>query len=57
MRHIVIRSIMSLVWVVAAIAGFAKGNLGLAIIYAIVGVAFGLNAWKQYKKLKEDGEN
>lgn len=57
MRHIVIRSIMALVWVGASVAGFVNGNKGLAIVYAIVGVVFGLNAWKQYKKLKEDGEN
>lgn len=56
MRHVVIRSIMSLIWVVVAIAGLVNGTGMISLVYAVVGVAFGLNAWKQYKKLKADGE-
>ena len=51
MRHIVIRSIMSLVWVVVAIASLVNGSALMALVYGVVGAAFGINAWKQYKEL------
>lgn len=56
MRHIVIRSIMALVWVGTAVASLVSGNTLMALVYGAIGVVFGLNAWKQYKKLTRDGE-
>ncbi|MCQ2494625.1 MAG: hypothetical protein MJ104_08485 [Lachnospiraceae bacterium] len=56
MRHIIIRSIMAIVWVVAAIASIATANYMMTLVYGVVGVAFGLNARKMYLQKKEDGE-
>lgn len=50
MRHIVIRSIMSLVWVAVAVYSLANGDKLMALTYGVIGVVFGINAWKQYKK-------
>ena len=56
MRHIIIRSIMAIVWVVAAIASLATANYMMTLVYGVVAVAFGLNARKMYLQKKEDGE-
>jgi len=54
MRHIIIRSIMAIIWIVVAAASLINGGGMLALVYVAVGVFFGINAIKMYKKMKEE---
>lgn len=56
MRHIIIRSIMAIVWVVAAIASIANANYLMTLVFGVVGVAYGFNARKMYLQMKDNGE-
>lgn len=54
MRHIIIRSIMGLVWIVAAVAMAIQGQGTNAILPSVVGAAFLYSAVSMWKKGKKD---
>ncbi len=53
MRHIIIRTIMALVWIAAAIVSLTKGNTQSFILGLIMGIAFGGSALMMIKKNKK----
>lgn len=58
MRHVYIRGILALIWLVAAIASGLSGNLQMMGLYVIVGGAFLYSAYATWKKEKSNkGEN
>ena len=40
MRHVLIRGIMGLIWLAAAVVSGVSGNLGMAVLYLLLGVVF-----------------
>lgn len=58
MRHVYIRGIVGLVWVVAAIASGISGNLEMAAMYVVLGGVFFYSAYATWKKeTNHKGEN
>lgn len=58
MRHIYIRGIVGLVWLVAAVMSGISGNLEMTAMYAVVGGAFLYSAYATWKKkMSHKGEN
>ena len=53
MRHVVIRGVLALIWLAAAVSGLS-GNLEWAGLYVLMGAAFGYSAWASWKKAKSD---
>lgn len=51
MRHVVIRGILALIWLAAAVSGLS-GNLEMTGLYILMGAAFGYSAWASWKKAK-----
>ena len=54
MRHIVIRGILALIWLAAAVVSGLSNNLEWAGLYVLMGAAFGYSAWASRKKTKND---
>ena len=54
MRHIVIRGILALIWLAAAVVSSLSNNLEWAGLYVLMGAAFGYSAWASWKKAKND---
>ena len=54
MRHVYIRGILALIWLVAAIVSGLSGNLEWAGLYVLMGAAFGYSAWASWKKEKNN---
>ncbi len=54
MRHVYIRGILALIWLVAAIVSGASGNLEWAGLYVLMGAAFGYSAWASWKREKNN---
>ena len=52
MRHVIIRSILALIWLAEAIANGVSGNLEMAALYVLMGGAFGYSAYASWKKEK-----
>jgi hypothetical protein len=52
MRHIVIRGILALIWLAAAVVSGVSGNLEMTGLYVLMGAAFGYSAWASWKKAK-----
>ena len=52
MRHIVIRGILALIWLAAAVVSGVSGNLEMTGLYILMGAAFGYSAWASWKKAK-----
>lgn len=46
MRHMVLRGLIALVWMVAAMVCLVSGNMQMAAVYGIVAVAYGISIWK-----------
>lgn len=46
MRHMVLRGLIALVWMVAAMVCLVSGNIQMAAVYGIVAVAYGISIWK-----------
>ena len=53
MRHVVIRGVLALIWLAAAVSGLS-GNLEWTGLYVLMGAAFGYSAWASWKKEKND---
>ena len=54
MRHVVIRGILALIWLAAAVVSGLSGNLEWAGLYVLMGAAFGYSVWASWKKEKND---
>ena len=52
MRHVYIRGILALIWLVAAIVSGVSGNMEMAALYVLMGGAFGYSAYTSWKKEK-----
>lgn len=52
MRHIYIRGILALIWLVAAIVSGVSGNLEMAVLYVIMGGVFLYSAYSVWIKEK-----
>lgn len=55
MRHVYIRGIISLIWLVAAIVSGMSGNFEMTVLYVILGGAFLYSAYSIWKKKKDKG--
>ena len=57
MRHVYIRGILALIWLVAAIVSGLSGNLEMTVLYVMLGGVFLYSAcstWKKEKNRKGD---
>ena len=54
MRHVYIRSILTVVWLAAAIFSAVSGNLVWTIFYLIIGGACLSSAYRMWKQEKDD---
>ena len=52
MRHIIIRLIVGIVWLIAAVVCCLQENYPFAGLYALLGIAFLLSAYTGWKKKK-----
>lgn len=52
MRHMLMRLVIGLVWLVAAVGSAVALNYSMAIFFGIMGVAFLYNAYNIWKKLE-----
>ncbi len=55
MRHVYIRGIMGLIWLVAAILSGVSGNYPMAALYVLLGGVFLYSAYTTWKKENEGG--
>jgi hypothetical protein len=53
MRHVYIRSMLSLIWFVTAIVCGISGNLEMAVLYVGIGLGFLYSAYAMWKKEKD----
>ena len=54
MRHVFIRSILTLIWLAAAIFSVVSGNLTWSAFYLILGGVCLLSAYRMWKNEKND---
>ena len=54
MRHVVIRGILALIWLAAAIFSAVSDMLEWAGLYVLMGAAFGYSAYATWKKEKNN---
>ena len=54
MRHVVIRGILALIWLAAAVVSSLSDNLEWAGLYVQMGAAFGYSAWVSWKRAKNN---
>ena len=50
MRHIIIRLIAGIIWLIAAVVCCQRGSYLFTILYAVLGIAFlfsGISEWKK----------
>lgn len=57
MRHVYIRSILALIWLMAAIVSGVSGNFAMAALYTVMGGVFVYSAYSTWKKEKEENED
>lgn len=50
MRHVMIRGILALIWLAAAVVSGVSGSLKWAGLYVLMGAAFGYSAYAAWKK-------
>lgn len=56
MRHTVIRGILALVWLAAAVASLTSGEHGMAAMYGVIGIVFAYMTVTGAKKSRREGE-
>lgn len=56
MRHFIIRLIIGIVWIAAAVFSAVKSNFLFAAIYAVLGIVFLFSAYSTWKKEKGNRE-
>ena len=55
MRHVYVRGILSLIWIVAAVVSGISGNFEMAALYLVLGGVFLYSAYATWKKEKKIG--
>lgn len=55
MRHMIIRLVISLVWLAAAIVCALSANVQMALLYVVLCAVFAYSAWKSRKADKVQG--
>lgn len=55
MRHVYIRGILSLIWVVAGVVSGISGNFEMTALYLVLGGVFLYSAYATWKKEKNKG--
>lgn len=55
MRHAVIRGILTVIWLAAAVVSGLAGNCQTAALYVILGILFLYSAYSIWKKEKAGG--
>ncbi len=53
MRHVYVRGILSLIWIVAAVVSGISGNFEMAALYLVLGGVFLYSAYATWKKEKK----
>lgn len=56
MRHIMIRLIVGIVWLIAAVVCCLQENYPFAELYAVLGIAFLFSSYTGWKKKKDKRE-
>jgi hypothetical protein len=54
MRHVYIRGLVGLIWLVAAIVSGISGNFEMTVLYVILGGVFLYSAYATWKKEKDN---
>lgn len=54
MRHIMIRSILALIWLAAAIYSGISGRIEMCLLYVIMSGAFAYSAYRIWKSGKDE---
>lgn len=54
MRHVYIRGLEGLIWLVAAIVSGISGNFEMTVLYVILGGVFLYSAYATWKKEKDN---
>ena len=54
MRHIIVRSILGIVWIIVGIAGLAMGRLENGIFCSVMGALFLFTAFRMWKKNRQN---
>lgn len=54
MRHVYIRGILALIWLVVALISGVSGNLEMAALYIIIGALFFYSAYSMWKNEKRN---
>ena len=54
MRHVYIRGIIGLIWLMVAVVSIVSGNLKMSVLYVILGSIFIYSAYKTWKIDKDD---
>lgn len=54
MRHVYIRGLVGLIWLVAAIVSGISGNFEMTVLYIILGGVFLYSAYATWKKEKDN---
>lgn len=49
MRHMIIRFVMAIIWMVATVVCLVRGQMEMAALYALMTVVFGYNVIKTVK--------
>ena len=54
MRHVYIRGILAVIWLVAAVVNGVSGNMEMTALYVIIGGVFLYSAYATWKKEKDN---
>lgn len=54
MRHVYIRGILAIIWLVAAVVNGVSGNMEMTALYVIIGGVFLYSAYATWKKEKDN---
>lgn len=53
MRHIIVRSILGIIWIIVGVVGFATAKVENGLFCSVMGVLFLFTAFKMWKKNKQ----
>ena len=53
MRHIIVRSILGIIWIIVGIIGLASGRTENGIFCLVMGVVFMVTAFTMWKKTRQ----
>ena len=53
MRHIIVRSILGIIWIIVGVVGFTTAKVENGLFCSVMGVLFLFTAFKMWKKNKQ----